>query len=163
MSGAKRFDRIREGLKVCLTIALVSYVILGSVMTLFPRMLALVLLNGEAQISYAVQFLPVCGIMLFAVDMLFVFRSGVQGMGFPLIPMISGILEMVLRIGTISLFIGSIGFRATAFAEVCAWLGAMSLNAVAFVFIYFRESGKSLFKSQLHLFRRRYQEEKGGC
>ncbi len=36
------------------------------------------LLNGETQISYAMQFLPVCGIMLFAVDMLFVFRSGVS-------------------------------------------------------------------------------------
>ena len=144
--GAKRFDRIKEGLKVCLAIALVSYVILGSAMTLFPRFLAKVLLNGETQISYAMQFLPVCGIMLFAVDMLFVFRSGVQGMGFPLVPMISGILEMVLRIGTISLFIGTIGFRATAFAEVCAWIGALSLNATAFTAIYARESGVSLIK-----------------
>ena len=160
--GAKRFDRIREGLKVCLTIALISYLILGSVMTFFPRMLAMVLLNGETQISYAMQFLPVCGIMLFAVDMLFVFRSGVQGMGFPLVPMISGILEMVLRIGTISLFIGTLGFRATAFAEVCAWIGALSLNAIAFVVIYARQSGHSLIRLKFTDYRRGYIENREG-
>ena len=80
--------------------------------------------------------------MLFTVDMLFVFRNAVQGMGFPLVPMISGIVEMVLRIGVISLFIGQIGFRATAYAKVCAWVGALILNAAAYTVIYSRESGK---------------------
>ncbi|MBQ4256730.1 MAG: MATE family efflux transporter, partial [Oscillospiraceae bacterium] len=111
-----------------------------------------VLLSGEEQISYAVQFLPVCGVMLFAVDMLFVFRNGVQGMGFPLVPMISGILEMILRTGTIALFIGQFGFRATAYAEICAWVGACTLNGAAFFVIYARESGRALFagKKQAH-------------
>ena len=111
-------------------------------MTFFPRELASLLLSGEEQISYAVEFLPVCGVMLFSVDILFVFRNAVQGMGFPLVPMISGIAEMVLRIGTISLFIGQIGFRATAFAEVCAWVGALILNSVAYKVIYTREAGR---------------------
>ena len=34
--GAKRFDRIREGLRVCLVIATIAYVVLGSVMVFFP-------------------------------------------------------------------------------------------------------------------------------
>ena len=140
--GAKRFDRISEGFKVCLAIALTAYAVLGSAMVMFPEELASLLLSGEEQISYAVEFLPVCGVMLFSVDILFVFRNAVQGMGFPLVPMISGIAEMVLRIGTISLFIGQIGFRATAYAEVCAWVGALILNAVAYKVIYTREAGR---------------------
>ena len=142
--GAKRFDRIRDGMKVCLAISGAAYVILGSAMFFFPRELASLLLSGEEQISYAVEFLPICGIMLFSVDMLFVFRNAVQGMGFPLMPMISGIAEMVLRIGTISLFIGQIGFRATAYAEVCAWVGALIMNMIAYRVIYSRESGKKI-------------------
>jgi len=66
----------------------------------------------------------------------------VQGMGFPTIPMASGVLEMVLRVGAISLLIGSLGFRATAFAEVFAWCGALLMNAVAFYVIFTRESKK---------------------
>ena len=141
--GAKRFDRIREGMNICLCIAGISYLALGSVMFCLPRQLASLLLHGEQPIAHAAEFLPVCGAMLFAVDLLFVYRNAVQGMGFPLVPMLSGILEMVLRIGTISLLIGHLGFRATAIAEVCAWSGAVLLNSVAFRYIFFRESKKA--------------------
>ena len=88
--GAGRFDRIREGLYFCIRIALVSYAILGMAMFFFPRFLASLLLEGTEQIGYAVEFMPICGVMLFAVDLLFVYRSTVQGMGFPLLPMLSG-------------------------------------------------------------------------
>ena len=141
--GAKRFDRIREGLRFCLFIVLIAYIIFGSVMFFFPKWLASLLLQGSEQISYAAQFLPICGVMLFAVDMLFVYRNSVQGMGFPFVPMLSGILEMVLRVGAISLLIGSFGFRATAYAEVFAWSGALLMNASAFYVIFARESSNT--------------------
>lgn len=141
--GAKKFDRIKEGLKVCLFIAVITYVLLGAVMTFFPGWLASLLLSGKEQIANAVEYLPICGVMMFAVDLLFVYRNAVQGMGFPLIPMISGIVEMVFRIGMISLLIGFLGFRATAVAEACAWTGAMILNAVAFYVLFVKERRKA--------------------
>ncbi len=130
--GAQKYSRIREGLHVCLGIALISYLLLGSVMFFFPRTLAGFMLNGEEPIALAAQFLPICGCMLFGVDFLFVFRSGVQGMGYPFIPMCSGIIEMVMRISVIVLCVSEVGFRATAYAEVVAWLGALALNFIAF-------------------------------
>jgi putative MATE family efflux protein len=146
--GAKRFDRIREGIHVCLSIAGISYLLLGSVMLFFPRRLASLLLQGEEPIAHAAEFLPICGVMLFAVDLLFVYRNAVQGMGFPLVPMLSGILEMILRIGAISLLIGQWGFRATAFAEICAWSGALLMNLITFHRILGRESRKLLPKKR---------------
>ena len=86
--GAKRFDRIRDGLHVCLAIATISYVILGSVMVFFPEALARVMVNGPEPVAIAKTYLPVCGIFLFGVDFLFVFRNGCQGFGKPFIPMI---------------------------------------------------------------------------
>ncbi len=133
--GAGRFDRIKEGMSVCIKIALTAYILLGSVMIFFPRALASVMLNGNETISLAEKFLPICGIMLFAVDLLFVFRNCVQGMGFPMIPMISGILEMALRISVIVFLIGGIGFKATAFAESSAWTGALIMNMSAYFFL----------------------------
>lgn len=130
--GANRTDRIREGMRVCVKIALAAYVMLGSLMVFFPRILASFMLNGEDTISLAADFLPICGAMLFAVDLLFVFRSCVQGMGAPMLPMVSGILEMVLRIAVIFAFIDSLGFTATAFAEATAWTGALIVNMSAY-------------------------------
>ena len=137
--GAKRFDRILDGLKVCLGISFVTYAITGTAMVFFPERLASLILNGSEQISYAAQFLPICGMMILAVDMLFVIRNAVQGMGFPFIPMLSGIAEMVLRIGAIVLLVDSMGFRATAAAEAAAWVGALIINTAAFVVIFARE------------------------
>lgn len=130
--GAKKYDRIREGLHVCLSIALIAYVVLGSVMFFFPRALALLMLNGEESIALVVEFLPICGLMIWGVDSLFVFRNGCQGMGKPLIPMISGVAEMIMRIAAIVLLVNVVGFRATAYAEVAAWLVALAMNFTAF-------------------------------
>ena len=133
--GAGKFSRIKEGLKVCLAIALVSYLILGTIMILFPAQLAGLMLNGEEQISLCAKFMPITGAMLFAVDLLFVFRSGVQGMGYPFIPMCSGVLEMALRASIVALFISKVGFNAAAYADTMAWLGAFLMNSTAFVVI----------------------------
>lgn len=130
--GARKFSRIKQGLRVCTSIALVTYLSLGSLLVFIPEQLAGLMLNGREQISLANQYLPLCGIMLIFVDLLFIFRSGCQGMGYPLIPMASGIVEMVMRVAVIILFIPSLGFRATAWAEAVAWLGAFLLNFVAF-------------------------------
>lgn len=130
--GARKLKRIREGLHVCLAIAFITYVLLGSVMFLCPRTLAGFMLNGEEAISLAAQFLPICGVMIWAVDFLFVFRNGCQGMGKPLVPMLSGIAEMVMRIAAIVFLVSVVGFKATAYAEVAAWLIAFTMNFVAF-------------------------------
>jgi Na+-driven multidrug efflux pump len=101
-------------------------------MIFFPTYLAKVMVTGTEPIRIAGTYLPICGIFLFAVDFLFVFRNGCQGFGKPLVPMISGIAEMALRIGVIALFINVIGFRATAYAEASAWIGALILNMASF-------------------------------
>nr|WP_297771422.1 MATE family efflux transporter [uncultured Butyrivibrio sp.] len=130
--GAGKFDRIKEGLKTCLFISTTAYILLGSLMVFAARPLATILLTGQDQINLVCKFLPRCGVMLICVDTLFVVRSGVQGMGKPMLPMLSGILEMILRIFTISFFIGRIGFTATAYAEISAWIGALLVNGYAF-------------------------------
>lgn len=130
--GAGKYDRIKQGLFVCVGISVISYLTLGSLMIFMPGQLAGLLLSGSDQIALVCEFLPRCGIMIIFVDTLFVVRSGVQGMGKPMLPMVSGILEMILRITVISYLIGKIGFRATAYAEISAWIGALSVNAYAF-------------------------------
>ena len=130
--GAGEYRRIRQGLLVCVGISAISYLTLGSLMVFIPGQLGRILLSGNDQIALVCDFLPRCGIMLIFVDLLFVVRSAVQGMGKPMLPMVSGILEMILRIVVISCLIGRIGFRATAYAEISAWIGALAINAYAF-------------------------------
>ena len=144
--GAGRFDRIREGLHVCLFIALVTYVIFGSIMVFGYHQLATFMLKGDDTVALAEEYFPVAGAMLIMVDFLFVYRNAVQGMGYPFIPMLSGVAEMVMRITIIVLFMDRIGFQATAFAEASAWTGALIVNIVAYYLIYRRKVKKFAIK-----------------
>ncbi len=137
--GAKKYSRINEGLKVCLTIAFITYLVFGSVMVFMPETIAGFMLNESERIAIAVRFLPISGVLMLAVDFLFVFRSGVQGMGFPFIPMCSGILEMIMRVVVILVFIEPFGFDATIYAGAAAWIAALLLNAGAYVVIIRRK------------------------
>ena len=141
--GAKEYDRIRAGVKVCFVIATVSYLILGSLMVFIPRQLALIMLNGDEAVSLAAQYLIPSGIMIFAVDYLFIFRSTVQGMGKPIIPMISGIAEMIIRVVVVFTLIENLGFMATAYAQIAAWVGALIMNFSAYVFYIRKVTVKS--------------------
>ena len=149
--GAGKYSRIKDGLKVCISIALISYLLLGSVMFFFPETISKLMLTGDEPIALAAEYLPICGSMLFLVNLLFVFRSAVQGMGKPVIPMISGIIEMFMRISVIVIFIGSFGFKATAYADVVAWIGAVTLNGFAYKVLinkYMNKSVKRKIKSK---------------
>ncbi len=132
--GAGKYVRIRQGFKVCMSIALVTYLVLGSLMFFIPETLAGLILNEKETIAIACIYLPISGATIFAVDFLFVYRSAVQAMGKPFIPMCSGIVEMVMRVGVMLACTSSLGFRATAVAGSAAWIGALILNAGAFYY-----------------------------
>lgn len=135
--GAGRYDRIKKGMHVCIGIAGITYVLLGSILLFFPEFLGSLMMNGSKPIALAEEFLPPCGVMMIFINLLFVYRSAVQGLGKPLVPMLSGLMEMVMRISVIILFLDRLGFVTTAYADIAAWIGALTMNMIAYyVLVY---------------------------
>ena len=130
--GAGRYDRIKKGMHVCVGIAAVTYILLGSVLFFLPEFLGSLMMNGSKPIALAGEFLPPCGIMMIFINLLFVYRSAVQGLGKPLVPMLSGLMEMIMRISVIILFLDRFGFVTTAYADIAAWIGALAMNMTAY-------------------------------
>ena len=130
--GAGKHERVKQGVHMCVGIALVSYLLLGSVMILLPKQLAGFMLNESDTIVLTSEYLRICGAGLILLSLLFVYRNVVQGMGHPLIPMLSGFAEMFLRIPAIITLLPNMGFKATAYAEIIAWVGALTLNVIAY-------------------------------
>ena len=137
--GARDFKRIKKGLWVCLAIAFATYVIFGSVMLLYAGPLAGIFLENEKAIELTVEFLHICGWTIIIVDCLFIVRSGLQGMGYPFLPMLSGVAEMFIRVAVVIFLSEQMGFAVTAYAEVAAWIGAFAMNGIGFLSAYNRE------------------------
>ena len=76
------------------------------------------MLNDATVISYTCIFLPVTGAALFALGWLFVFRNACQGMGKTVLPMVSGIVEVAMRVMVVLLLAPRLAFRGVAFAEI---------------------------------------------
>ena len=55
--GAKKFDRIREGVRAGLLISFISYIILGAVMKIFPSQLAKLMLSGNNAVAFTSDYL----------------------------------------------------------------------------------------------------------
>ena len=76
-----------------------------------------------------------------------IYRSALQGMGDTLIPMCSGIAELVMRILIALLLPLLIGKEGIYFAETGAWLGAMVILAAAY-----REKRKRVDQGELTIY-----------
>lgn len=137
--GAKKFDRIREGVRAGLLISFISYIILGAVMNIFSLQLAKLMLSGNNAAGFTSDYLRILGFTLIGVNCIFIFRNAVQGMGCPSVPMISGILEMVLRMIAIFILMPRFDFIAVALADAAAWVGALAVNMIAYFVIFHRK------------------------
>ena len=62
---------------------------------------------------------------------LYSYRSALQGIGNTKIPLISGAVEFVMRVGAALLLPRLIGENGVLFAESCAWIGAAVLLFVS--------------------------------
>uniref|UniRef100_UPI004056037E MATE family efflux transporter n=1 Tax=Acetatifactor sp. TaxID=1872090 RepID=UPI004056037E len=129
--GAGRIDRIKLGLKEASKITLTIVVISGAALIFAPRILASIVLSTPAIIEISVDYLRICGFMVWSIGLLFLVRNALQGMGFTVVPMASGFLELAARVVVILALSSHLGFAAIAIAEVAAWFGAFVLNGAA--------------------------------
>ncbi len=131
--GAQKPARIRAGMRFCALLSLLFYLLTIAAVCPFAETLSGAILNESETVRLASVYLRIIALSLFLVNFVFLLRNCVQGMGHPLIPMCSGIAEMVLRIPIIMCFLPRSGFPAAAWAEVAAWVGSLTLNGIAYV------------------------------
>ena len=128
--GAMRFDRIKAGIKSATILALATAVVIGVLMILLGRPITMLFISGEdplevqqaGQIAY--RYLCVMASCLPVLYMLYLLISVLQGLGDTVRPMISGIVELVLR-SAVAGIVAYTGYKMGIFgAEVAAWIGS---------------------------------------
>ena len=126
--GARRFDRVREGVRAGLVCGVATALGIAILMlTLGHLFIGMFIdqspLAGEAT-RIAMEYLRVMACCLPILYALHVYRSALQGMGNTLMPMVSGLAEFAMRTGAAMLLPAVIGYSGVFWAEVLAWIGA---------------------------------------
>ena len=130
--GARKLDRVKLGLRKSVQIAAVLALIMAAIVLIWGKPLLKLFIEDDPAIveqvlTYGYRFLIFMGSGLIALYMLFVYRSTLQGLGDTFIPMISGIVELFMRIGGALLLPLLIGEWGIYLAEIMAWIGAAVL------------------------------------
>lgn len=135
--GAGRHRRIRQGARAALAIAAVTSLVIAAVMLVFGRVILGCFISGTPQeveqaMETAYFYLSIMSAGLPVLYVLHVVRSAIQGMGNTALPMVSGVVEFIMRTATalyLPLAVGEVGIF---FAEPAAWLGADVVLAASY-------------------------------
>ena len=127
--GAKKYERIKTGARSAVIMAIATALTISAVMILFGRNVLMLFISGtpsevEQVLTIAYTYLCYMCSMLFVLYLLYVYRSALQGLGNTIVPMISGIAELIMRVGAAIILPQIIGQKGIYFAEILAWLGA---------------------------------------
>ena len=127
--GACKIERISKGVRDGILLSILINIPISLVQLLFPEILTSLMLNDPIIISYTREFLLITGFGIFPLGWLFVTRNACQGMGKTFVPMLSGIVEVIMRVVNGILMVPKWGFTGVAFAEVSAW-GAAAIMLI---------------------------------
>ena len=121
--GAKRYDRIKEGLRAGITIQW-TYCIFAWVVIFFGKNLFTYMVLGESTSDTAlisVEYLSVISIFFFIHGALMIFRNTLQGMGYSLHAVLSGVGELIGRSIGGFIAVATANFLFISIANPMAW------------------------------------------
>jgi len=135
--GAGRMDRLKDGLKCSVLLALASWAVMAVGLLTWGRELLSLLVSGspgelEQLLRTGYEYLTVLVLSIPLMFLLCLYRSGLEGMGSVLAPTVSGFVELGLRILAVLFLPGLMGRWAVYLANPLGWLGALLLLAVSY-------------------------------
>ena len=136
--GAGLLGRIRRGMHSATWIALLTSAVITAAVLLLGRFMVALFISGTPEqvalsTDVAVHYLNIMSICLSVLYMLHIYRSALMGLGDTVMPMASGIVEFLMRIGVAMILPVLMGQEGIFYAEVVAWAGA----AILLVATYF--------------------------
>lgn len=133
--GGRRPDRIRRGVVEGTWMAIAAGVALGAIIIAFgaPMVRLFVGEGSDEVVELAHLMLIINGCGYWALGVLFVLRGALQGLGHTLVPTVTGVIELVMRVGAALVLGALIGFEGVALSNPLAWLGAIVLLVPAYV------------------------------
>ena len=135
--GAGNIKRIREGFKASTIIGVVySFVAAGFIMTLGKFMTYLFVSEDISLIMNSVDiYLKCIGFFFIPLTIVNVYRNGIQGLGYGLLPMMAGVAELVGR-GVVAVIAGKMrSYTGVCLAGPAAWVLAAALLLIMYFHI----------------------------
>lgn len=124
--GAKNYGRIKEGVKKCTEISIITSIIAGLILVFGGKFfVGLFITNPDASIlAYAQECLNYSAVFFIPLGLIFIYRNALQGMGESFVPMMAGAYELIARAIVAFTLPRFIDYTGICLADPIAWLAA---------------------------------------
>lgn len=135
--GAGKPRRIRDGIRASVLMSAATSLLIAAALFFLGRMVLSLFVDPaepmkEQVLDIGQTYLRFMLAALVVLYLLYVYRSALQGMGDTMTPMLSGVVELAMRVGAVMLLPLWLGQDGIYFAEPAAWLGAEVLLMVTY-------------------------------
>ncbi len=157
--GANLISRIRRGVRYAFMISIVlSIVGFLLVREVGEYMISMFLSDkNEFIITTGKQYLLISTKFYFFLGLIFIFRNTVQGMGKPIIPLLSSIIELVMRSFAAIYLAGIMGYAGIFYASPISWTSA-GLVVVGGYLYYIRKYSKDTMRWKMGAIKQHLRE-----
>ncbi|MCR4923107.1 MAG: MATE family efflux transporter [Lachnospiraceae bacterium] len=135
--GAKRIDRVDQGLRACIIMGIVYSIFAFIVLRFTGRFFISLFIDSPSEelLSNASYFLTVVSAFYILLAFVNIVRFLIQGMGFSTLAILAGVLEMVARTVTALALVPHFGFVGACFASPLAWILADAFLFPAYFYV----------------------------
>ncbi len=149
--GAGMLGRIRRGVFNCSMISLGISLIMAVVIYSFGENLIDLFTKerNEEVIHIAKTYLNISVIFYFFLGQIFIYRNSLQGLGKPIIPLISSIVELLMRAFAAVFLAARFGFIGICYASPIAWIGGSLVVSIGY-YVIIRRTGSSYHLCHQH-------------
>ncbi len=147
--GAHQFDRIRRGMNAGLIFTLI-FSVFGFAFAILLKTPLLKLFSDEyASIEQeATLYLFINTGTYLLLGLIYLYRNGIQGMGFSAVTMLAGAAELAMRVFAAIVFAGLWGYIGVCTANPAAWFGADVILIVIYCVLYKKRIRPALLKEK---------------
>lgn len=124
--GAGNYKRIKEGVKKCTQISIITSIIAGLILVFGGKFFVrLFIENPDASIlAYAQECFNYSATFFIPLGLIFIYRNALQGMGESFVPMMAGALELTARAIVAFTLPKILEYTGICLADPIAWLAA---------------------------------------
>lgn len=142
--GANDFPRIKRGFRIAVIIGISMSVILSCIIIPFGSSFLHIFLNevGDEIRINAQRFMTFQCVFYPLAAFIYIFRSGLQGLGESQITVLAGILELIMRILACVVLASLFAWTGLCLSNPCAWLGS-DLVLLPATYIYLKKHAHS--------------------
>lgn len=148
--GARKTERVRKGFRAAVGMGTVYAVATGVLVAFGGKYVTPLFVSSNIDVimGYVDTYLKCAGIFFIPLMIVNVYRNGIQGMGYGILPMTAGIAELAGRSGAaaVGTYLGS--FTGICLANPTAWVLAGALLLGMYAWIMKRQGKQELMESK---------------